>query len=99
MKEKQLIKLQEQEKALTQSFVEAVGESKFKEFLIKVFRKKIKRTRRKSDMGDVKMAGEEDEEEEEEENDEDTDSDDLRYSKQTTVNSNYQEQVTKIITN
>ena len=35
-KDTQLAKLQEQEKALEASFVEAVGENKFKDFLLKV---------------------------------------------------------------
>ena len=35
-KDAQLAKLQEQEKALEASFVEAVGENKFKDFLLKV---------------------------------------------------------------
>lgn len=42
-----------------------------------VFRKKIKRVKRKSEVGEVLKEGEE-EEEEEEENEEDTDSDDIR---------------------
>ena len=36
MKEKKLAKLIEQEKALTQSFIESVGDNKFKDFLMKV---------------------------------------------------------------
>lgn len=47
--------------------------------IFQVFRKKIKRAKRK-DPGDVAIEGEKGEEEEEEE--EDTDSDDLRYSTQ-----------------
>ena len=40
--------LTEQQKALDQSFMESVGENnKFKEYLTKVYRKKIKRTKLK----------------------------------------------------
>lgn len=47
-KEKLVAHLQEQEKTLNQEFMEMVGESnKFKEFLVKVYRKKIKRTKQK----------------------------------------------------
>ena len=43
-------KLIEQEKALEQSFLESIGENnKFKDFLLKVFRKKIKRAKRKQE--------------------------------------------------
>lgn len=35
-KERQLGKLQDQEKALVYAFIEAIGDSKFKDFLLKV---------------------------------------------------------------
>ena len=45
-KEKLVSKLQEQEKTLDFTFMESLGENnKFKEFLVKVYRKKIKRAR------------------------------------------------------
>ena len=45
-KEKEYNRLQEEEKALDASFLEQVAESKFKDFLLKVFRKKIKRAKK-----------------------------------------------------
>ncbi len=51
MKEKESLyqNLTEQQKALDQNFTESVGENnKFKEFLMKVYRKKIKRTKLKT---------------------------------------------------
>ena len=75
-RESTLNKLVEQEKALEQSFVESVGENnKFKDFLLKVFRKKIKRAKRKQE--EVAKEGEE-EEEDEDEGSEESDSDYIR---------------------
>ena len=72
-----LNKLVEQEKALEQSFLESVGENnKFKDFLLKVFRKKIKRAKRKQE--EVTKEGE-GEGEDEEGSEEESDSDYLRY--------------------
>ena len=49
-RESTLNELIEQEKALEQSFLESIGENnKFKDFLLKVFRKKIKRAKRKQE--------------------------------------------------
>lgn len=47
-----------------------------------MFRKKIKRIKRKAEVGETKTDGEE-EEEEEDENEEDTDSEDLRCTFET----------------
>eukprot|EP00731_Ephydatia_muelleri_P023978 Em0016g249a len=68
-KDAQLAKLQEQEKALEASFVEAVGENKFKDFLLKVYRKKIKRSKKK-----VEESVQHEENEEGESDDSDSDS-------------------------
>lgn len=72
-RESTLSKLIEQEKALEHSFVETVGENnKFKDFLLKVFRKKIKRAKRKQEEEAKEGEGEgEDEEGSEEESDSD----------------------------
>lgn len=71
-----LNKLIEQEKALEQSFLESVGENnKFKDFLLKVFRKKIKRAKRKQE--EVAKEGERDGEDDEG-SEEESDSDYLR---------------------
>ena len=53
-KEKEVARLQGEEKALESSFLEKLEENKFKEFLIKVFKKKIKRVKKK----EVKEGGE-----------------------------------------
>ena len=72
-RETTLHKLVEQEKALEHSFLESVGENnKFKEFLLKVFRKKIKRAKRKQEEETKEGEGEgEDGEGSEEESDSD----------------------------
>ena len=44
-KEQMVIKLQEQERALNLRFLEVVGEHKLKEYLNKVFRKRVKRVK------------------------------------------------------
>ena len=75
-RETTLNKLIEQEKALEQSFLESVGENnKFKDFLLKVFRKKIKRAKRKQE--EVAKEGERDGEDDED-SEEESDSDYLR---------------------
>lgn len=57
-KEKLVNKLLEDEKILHNNFLESVGENcKFKEFLLKVFRKKIKRAKAKQQQQQVE-AGE-----------------------------------------
>ncbi len=57
-RESTLNRLIEQEKALENSFIEAVGENnKFKDFLLKVFRKKIKRAKRKQLQEEVSKEG------------------------------------------
>jgi WD40 repeat protein len=64
-KETLVSQLQEQEKNLDQAFFEAVGENnKFKDFLVKVYRKKIKRAKQR--MKEEKEATDENGEEEEE---------------------------------
>ena len=76
-RETTLNKLVEQEKALEQSFIESVGENnKFKDFLLKVFRKKIKRAKRKQE--EVAKEGE-GEGEDEEGSEEESDSDYIRF--------------------
>ena len=75
-RESTLSKLIEQEKALEQSFLETIGENnKFKDFLLKVFRKKIKRAKRKQEE-ESKEGGAEGGEDEDSE--EESDSDYLR---------------------
>ena len=46
-KDRHVAKLQEQEKHLYSSFLDAVGDSKFKDYLVKVLKKKIKRPKLK----------------------------------------------------
>ena len=73
-RESTLNKLIEQEKALEQSFLEAIGENnKFKDFLLKVFRKKIKRAKRKQQQEVSKEGGAEGDEEEGSEDESDSD--------------------------
>lgn len=73
-KEREVARLQEQDRALNSTFLEAIGENnKFKDFLLKVFRKKIKRVKRKLERAGVEERGEESSEEE-------SDSDYLRYA-------------------
>ena len=75
-REATLNKLVEQEKSLEHSFLDSVGENnKFKDFLLKVFRKKIKRAKRKQE--EVTKEGE-GEEEDGEGSEEESDSDYLR---------------------
>ena len=52
-KEKEVTRLIAEEKALETSFLEKVEESKFKDFLVRVFKKKIKRVKK-----EVKKGGE-----------------------------------------
>nr|XP_046230506.1 cilia- and flagella-associated protein 44 isoform X2 [Scatophagus argus] len=67
LKQGEIAKLQERERALTAAFQASLGEeNKFEEFLTKVFKKKIKRVEKKEKVGN----------EEEEESDEDSDEDD-----------------------
>lgn len=48
-----IAKLQEREKALTAAFQASLGENnKFEEFLTKVFKKKVKRAKKKDQTGD-----------------------------------------------
>ena len=71
-REATLNKLVEQEKSLEHSFLDSVGENKFKDFLLKVFRKKIKRAKRKQEEVAKEGEGEgEDGEGSEEESDSD----------------------------
>lgn len=74
-KDAQVTKLQEQEKALEASFVEAVGENKFKDFLLKVYRKKIKRSKKKAEENTEHKENEEGESD-------DSDSDSLSSSEE-----------------
>ncbi|XP_056259641.1 cilia- and flagella-associated protein 44 [Seriola aureovittata] len=67
LKQRDIVKLQEREKALTTTFQASLGEdNKFEEFLTRVFKKKIKRVKKKEQTGS----------EEEEDSDEDSDEDD-----------------------
>ena len=52
-KEKEVTRLLGEEKALESSFLEKVEENKFKDFLVRVFKKKIKRVKK-----EVKTGGE-----------------------------------------
>nr|XP_033799273.1 cilia- and flagella-associated protein 44 isoform X2 [Geotrypetes seraphini] len=66
IKKRDIVKLQEREKALCANFQSSLGENnKFANFLTKVFKKKIKRTKKKE------VIGEEDEDEESDEESED----------------------------
>ena len=47
-KDKHVSKLQDQERHLDAGFLEAIGESKFKDYLMKVFKRKIKRVKQKT---------------------------------------------------
>ncbi|XP_050928726.1 cilia- and flagella-associated protein 44 [Lates calcarifer] len=68
LKQRDIAKLQEREKALITAFQASLGENnKCEEFLTKVFKKKIKRVKKKEQTGD---------EEEEADSDEDSDEDD-----------------------
>ncbi|XP_040915396.1 cilia- and flagella-associated protein 44 [Toxotes jaculatrix] len=68
MKQRDIVKLQEREKALMAALQASLGENnKFEEFLTKVFKKKVKRVKKKEQMGT---------EEEEVDSDEDSDEDD-----------------------
>lgn len=52
MKRRDIAKLQEREKALTAAFQASLGENnKYEEFLTKVFKKKIKRVKKKEQTG------------------------------------------------
>uniref|UniRef100_A0A3B4XPH3 Cilia- and flagella-associated protein 44 n=1 Tax=Seriola lalandi dorsalis TaxID=1841481 RepID=A0A3B4XPH3_SERLL len=65
LKQRDIVKLQEREKALTTTFQASLGEdNKFEEFLTRVFKKKIKRVKKKEQTGS------------EEDSDEDSDEDD-----------------------
>uniref|UniRef100_A0A8C9V515 Uncharacterized protein n=1 Tax=Scleropages formosus TaxID=113540 RepID=A0A8C9V515_SCLFO len=67
MKRRDIAKLQEQEKAITATFLASLGESnKFADFLTKVFKKKIKRVKKKEKTGDEEEQEDSDEESEEE---------------------------------
>lgn len=44
-KEQLVAKLQEKERVMNSNFLEAIGELKFKEYLVKVFKKKVKRVK------------------------------------------------------
>lgn len=76
-RESTLNKLIEQEKALEHSFLESIGENnKFKDFLLKVFRKKIKRAKRKQEEESKEGGAEGDDDEGSED---ESDSDYLRW--------------------
>uniref|UniRef100_W5L5L2 Cilia- and flagella-associated protein 44 n=1 Tax=Astyanax mexicanus TaxID=7994 RepID=W5L5L2_ASTMX len=65
LKKREVAKLQEKEKSLTAAFLSSLGENnKFTDFLTKVFKKKIKRVKKKEKVGNA---------EEEEDSDEDSD--------------------------
>lgn len=52
-KRKDIEKLQEREKAVHQAFLQSLGDNnKFADYLTKVFRKKIKRTKKKTTEGE-----------------------------------------------
>lgn len=53
LKKKEIEKLQEKEKALHAMFVQSLGENnKFADYLTKVFKKKIKRSKKKENAGE-----------------------------------------------
>ena len=51
-KRKDIEKLQEKERAVEQQFRTTVGDNKFADYLAKVFRKRIKRTKKKATEGE-----------------------------------------------
>ena len=52
MKQRDIVKLQEREKALLTAFQASLGENnKFEEFLARVFKKKVKRVKKKEQTG------------------------------------------------
>ncbi|KAL4624725.1 cilia- and flagella-associated protein 44 [Arapaima gigas] len=67
MKRRDISKLQDQEKAIMATFLASLGENnKFADFLTKVFKKKIKRGKKKEKAGDEEEQEDSDEESEEE---------------------------------
>ncbi|XP_067268183.1 cilia- and flagella-associated protein 44 [Chanodichthys erythropterus] len=71
LKKRDILRLQGKEKTLTATFQASLGENnKFEEFLTRVFKKKIKRTKKKETHG-----GEDDEDDSDEDSDEDSDRD------------------------
>ena len=54
-KKKDIEKLQEKEKALHGTFVTSLGETKFLDYLTKVFKKKIKRSKKKVTEGEGRL--------------------------------------------
>ncbi|KAI4887997.1 hypothetical protein NFI96_034666, partial [Prochilodus magdalenae] len=72
LKRRDIVKLQEREKALTATFYASLGENnKFSDFLTRVFKKKIKRVKKKE-----KSSAEEQQEDSNEDSDEESDWDD-----------------------
>ena len=56
MKKKDIEKLQDKEKALHAMFVQSLGENnKFSDYLTKVFKKKIKRSKKKENAGEGEL--------------------------------------------
>lgn len=52
MKQAEVTKVQDKEKALTEAFQETVADNPFEEFLTKVFKKVVKRNKKKEQGGD-----------------------------------------------
>ncbi|CAG5122902.1 unnamed protein product, partial [Candidula unifasciata] len=61
LKKKDIEKLQEKEKTLMATFTQSLGENKFSDYLMKVFKHKIKRTKKKMADGQDSDEGSEDE--------------------------------------
>nr|XP_019967523.1 PREDICTED: cilia- and flagella-associated protein 44-like [Paralichthys olivaceus] len=76
LKQRDIVKLQEREKALLTALLDSLGEdNKFEKFLIKVFEKKIKRVKKKEQSGNNEEEVESDEESDEEDDWDDDDND------------------------
>lgn len=52
MKQAEVTKVQDKDKALTEAFLETVADNPFEEFLTKVFKKTVKRNKKKEQDGD-----------------------------------------------
>lgn len=52
MKQAEVTKVQDKDKALTEAFLETVADHPFEEFLTKVFKKTVKRSKKKEQDGD-----------------------------------------------
>ncbi|XP_071321915.1 cilia- and flagella-associated protein 44 [Trachinotus anak] len=80
LKQRDIAKLQEREKALVTAFQASLGENnKFEEFLTRVFKKRIKRVKKKERTGDEEEEVDSDEDSDEDDDWDDDDDDDYYY--------------------